>query len=164
MWLALPLELRYHTPAADLYRRRLAAEIAGDTELPTELAPIRPPPPLIPAHGRGTSQLTEAQILAQKNTDACELCGCATRALSFYLQPPAPALAAAATALISAATSRSLTHPAARYLHAVQPPPPLPQVRPVRVRRLLTRGVREADWRRARAALQAVRAHAGTAD
>ena len=47
-WLALALELRYHTPAADLYRRRLVAESTGDA-LPTELErvtlPERKPPP-----------------------------------------------------------------------------------------------------------------------
>lgn len=37
VWLELPMEARYHTPAADLYRRRLQAELAGSAELPTEL-------------------------------------------------------------------------------------------------------------------------------
>ena len=43
VWRSLPLELRYHTPAADLYRRRLQAMLDG-VELPTEMVRLKPPP------------------------------------------------------------------------------------------------------------------------
>ena len=43
VWRSLPLELRYHTPAADLYRRRLQAMLDG-IELPTEMVRLKPPP------------------------------------------------------------------------------------------------------------------------
>jgi len=43
VWRSLPLELRYHTPAADLYRRRLQAMLDG-VELPTEMLRLKPPP------------------------------------------------------------------------------------------------------------------------
>ena len=43
MWRSLPLELRYHTPAADLYRRRLQAMLDG-VDLPTEMVRLQPPP------------------------------------------------------------------------------------------------------------------------
>lgn len=39
VWLALPLETRYQTPAADLYQRRLRALVDGETTLPTDLRP-----------------------------------------------------------------------------------------------------------------------------
>lgn len=42
VWLALALDLRYHTPAADLYRRVLAAEAAGRAP-PAEMERVRPP-------------------------------------------------------------------------------------------------------------------------
>ena len=41
----LPLETRYYTPVIDLYRRRLAALVVNE-ELPTDLHPIKPPPPV----------------------------------------------------------------------------------------------------------------------
>ncbi|KAL1527114.1 hypothetical protein AB1Y20_015796 [Prymnesium parvum] len=46
VWLALPLELRYHTPAADLYRRQLWAMLRGglpEDALPNDLRRVRPP-------------------------------------------------------------------------------------------------------------------------
>ena len=43
VWRALPIQLRYCTPAADLYRRRQEAEASGTEELPTEL--VRQPLP-----------------------------------------------------------------------------------------------------------------------
>jgi len=43
VWRSLPLELRYHTPAADLYRRRLQAMLDG-VDLPTEMVRLKPPP------------------------------------------------------------------------------------------------------------------------
>ena len=42
VWLALPVDLRYHTPAADLYRRQLRAETDG-AEVPTSLEKARLP-------------------------------------------------------------------------------------------------------------------------
>ena len=45
VWLALDLELRYQTPAADLYRRALRAELDGAPEIPSDLRrEVRPPP------------------------------------------------------------------------------------------------------------------------
>eukprot|EP00439_Symbiodinium_sp_Y106_P044925 s2067_g5.t1 len=46
VWHALPMETRYHTPAADLYRRRLQALAAGNEDLPEELRPVKPPAPV----------------------------------------------------------------------------------------------------------------------
>ena len=45
--MALPIELRWCTPAADLYRRRLRAQVAGEAEenLPTEMRRVEAPPP-----------------------------------------------------------------------------------------------------------------------
>ena len=46
VWLALPLELRYHTPAADLYRRQLWALLRGgmaEDALPSDLRRVQPP-------------------------------------------------------------------------------------------------------------------------
>ena len=60
-WLALPLELRYHTPAADLYRRRLVAE-AGGNELPTELEKMALPPPPPPPKTRTWTPDEEAPV------------------------------------------------------------------------------------------------------
>ena len=47
VWEALPLAMRYYTPAADLYRRRLKTQAAGEPEeaLPTEMQKVAPPPP-----------------------------------------------------------------------------------------------------------------------
>lgn len=47
VWQALPLAMRYYTPAADLYRRRLKAQAAGEPEeaLPTEMQRVQAPPP-----------------------------------------------------------------------------------------------------------------------
>lgn len=80
VWMSLPLETRYHTPAADLYRclgfrhrsctpfdtsrRRLQAMSHGH-ELPEELRPIRPPP-----------QVAKPQAIKVKWADSkhCQLC------------------------------------------------------------------------------------------
>mmetsp|Transcript_22017 Transcript_22017/g.62585 ORF Transcript_22017/g.62585 Transcript_22017/m.62585 type:complete len:279 (-) Transcript_22017:61-897(-) len=43
VWAALPLSLRYCTPAADLYRRRLQAQLSGAPDMPTELRRVVPP-------------------------------------------------------------------------------------------------------------------------
>ncbi|CAJ1420562.1 unnamed protein product [Effrenium voratum] len=63
VWLALPMETRYHTPAADLYRRRLAS-VSGP--LPEELRPVKPPPPV------AVKALEEAPVW--KASDRCQLC------------------------------------------------------------------------------------------
>lgn len=51
VWRSLPLELRYHTPAADLYRRQLQAMLDG-VDLPTEMVRLKPPPQraILPTH------------------------------------------------------------------------------------------------------------------
>ena len=51
VWLALPLETRYHTPAADLYRRRVQGLQNGAADdLPTDIRPdVRPPAPRVPS-------------------------------------------------------------------------------------------------------------------
>ena len=45
VWLALPIDARYTTPAAELYQRRLKAFMSGDDALPTDLRPTLPPLP-----------------------------------------------------------------------------------------------------------------------
>eukprot|EP00310_Coccolithus_braarudii_P023429 CAMPEP_0183339052 /NCGR_PEP_ID=MMETSP0164_2-20130417/6121_1 /TAXON_ID=221442 /ORGANISM="Coccolithus pelagicus ssp braarudi, Strain PLY182g" /LENGTH=225 /DNA_ID=CAMNT_0025508997 /DNA_START=9 /DNA_END=686 /DNA_ORIENTATION=- len=65
VWLAMPIDMRYQTPVADLYRRRLQALVAGD-ELPNSFAKIRPPPPPPPARERAWT--------SDADTTACELC------------------------------------------------------------------------------------------
>ena len=46
VWLALPLDARYATPAAELYQRRLKAFMSGEAELPTDLnVPPKSPSP-----------------------------------------------------------------------------------------------------------------------
>ena len=84
VWLALPLETRYFTPAADLYRRRLQmaldqqesgaavdASVAVQADgLPANLdTAIRPPPP--PA-GALRSELK--RWTANRDASCCELC------------------------------------------------------------------------------------------
>lgn len=44
VWLEIPIEARYFTPAADLYRRRLRAQLEGG-EVPDDLQKVVPPPP-----------------------------------------------------------------------------------------------------------------------
>ena len=44
VWVATPLETRYHTPAADLWRRRVRALLADESALPTVLRKVPPPP------------------------------------------------------------------------------------------------------------------------
>ena len=105
VWLALPLETRYHTPAADLYRRRLQATLdsefgilpsEGDVDsgtagasrmaLPMELnTGIRPPPPPAAtskpakarAGGSGAArcQLCKADFHLLNWRHHCRLCG-----------------------------------------------------------------------------------------
>eukprot|EP00928_Gymnodinium_smaydae_P048678 TRINITY_DN32576_c0_g1_i1.p3 TRINITY_DN32576_c0_g1~~TRINITY_DN32576_c0_g1_i1.p3 ORF type:complete len:243 (+),score=45.93 TRINITY_DN32576_c0_g1_i1:105-833(+) len=68
VWLAVPLELRYFTPAADLYRRRLKAEHDG-VEPPEEMEAVklpRPTPP--PADTRRTRWTPDSEATK------CELC------------------------------------------------------------------------------------------
>lgn len=66
VWRELPIELRYHTPVADLYRRRLRAHLDDDM-LPTDLrVSVKPPQPLV----------TKRQNRWTPNNEAphCELC------------------------------------------------------------------------------------------
>lgn len=74
VWLALPLLTRYHTPAADLYRRRLEATLASEEAasgtLPVELdTAIRPPPPP-PAPDKPL----KPRWTADRDALRCELC------------------------------------------------------------------------------------------
>jgi ADP-ribosylation factor GTPase-activating protein 1 len=69
VWLALALDLRYHTPAADLYRRVLVAEAAGRAP-PAEMERVRPPPPLPPPRLAAPPAGSKPDTLSP----ACELC------------------------------------------------------------------------------------------
>jgi hypothetical protein len=69
VWLALPVDLRYHTPAADLYRRQLRAEMEGG-QLPTELERVRPPPKA-PTAPSPLGRSPEGKLV---DTEQCELC------------------------------------------------------------------------------------------
>ncbi|CAK9039383.1 unnamed protein product [Durusdinium trenchii] len=64
VWLSLPMETRYHTPAADLYRRRLQAMTDGN-DLPEELRPVKPPAPKI-VESKKEPKWTDS--------DRCQLC------------------------------------------------------------------------------------------
>lgn len=67
VWRQLPIEQRYHTPVADLYRRRLRAQLEDET-LPTDLrVSVKPPQPL---------QATKRQHRWTPDSEAsqCELC------------------------------------------------------------------------------------------
>jgi hypothetical protein len=70
VWLALALDLRYHTPAADLYRRVLAAEAAGQIP-PAEMERVRPP-----ARAPGPPRRAAPALGARPGGPplACELC------------------------------------------------------------------------------------------
>ena len=91
-WLALPLELRYHTPAADLYRRRLLAELAGEPP-PTDLQRVKlPPPPKQKAATRWTPddeaprcQLCKADFGPFVWRHHCRRCG---RCICYQCSPP----------------------------------------------------------------------------
>ena len=88
VWLALPLELRYTTPAAELWRQRMRAEAAGEA-LPTELprgdrprrepepspppAPQSPPPAVAPAAAPAPAAATEALLLHPAVAAAAEM-------------------------------------------------------------------------------------------
>ena len=82
VWLALPPQTRYHTPAADLYRRRLKAAL--DAEQPAVDAEensatgggglsmdpaVRPPPP-----SRLTPRETPPRWTANRDAPRCQLC------------------------------------------------------------------------------------------
>lgn len=78
VWLALPLEVRYHTPAADLYRRRLKAEAEG-TELPGDLRRVTLPRPSLvgPRPSMRPEQRPACGSVAwtaDKAAPQCELC------------------------------------------------------------------------------------------
>ena len=77
VWLSLPMETRYFTPAADLYKRQLQAKRdaqptqtpRGD-DLPREIDPhVRPPAPSA-AHGA----LSPPRWTADRDAPKCELC------------------------------------------------------------------------------------------
>ncbi|KAL3908582.1 MAG: hypothetical protein SGPRY_009738, partial [Prymnesium sp.] len=69
VWLATPLETRYFTPVADLYRRRVHQLASGeDVELPTEMRPrVRPPVPT-------PSKKTTATWTDDADAPRCQLC------------------------------------------------------------------------------------------
>eukprot|EP00811_Abedinium_folium_P006904 NODE_16369_length_998_cov_3.897819.p1 GENE.NODE_16369_length_998_cov_3.897819~~NODE_16369_length_998_cov_3.897819.p1 ORF type:complete len:245 (+),score=42.93 NODE_16369_length_998_cov_3.897819:140-874(+) len=68
VWRELPVTLRYHTPVADLYRRRLRAQVAGDEELPMDLdASVKPPPP-------AQNLRRPAKWTPDNEAPKCELC------------------------------------------------------------------------------------------
>mmetsp|Transcript_76849 Transcript_76849/g.159888 ORF Transcript_76849/g.159888 Transcript_76849/m.159888 type:complete len:252 (-) Transcript_76849:21-776(-) len=76
VWRALSFKDRYHTPAADLYRRRLAAEQRGDPELPTDL---RRPSASTSSSDRGAAGKRPAVTsppawTADSEARRCELC------------------------------------------------------------------------------------------
>lgn len=79
-WLAVSLQVRYHTPAADLYRRRLAALSAASQvsseasnvrfQRPSEVRPVESPPtPPAPAQGELTVRWTPDAVAFH-----CEVC------------------------------------------------------------------------------------------
>jgi hypothetical protein len=79
VWLALPIETRYFTPAADLYRRQLAAKLdAAEAEggallarAPQVLdATIRPPPP----SAEELDRAARVKWTADREAPRCELC------------------------------------------------------------------------------------------
>jgi len=80
VWLALPIEARYHTPAADLYRRRLRAAAEGAAELPDVLRRVPVPKPkwqaLVPKERLSWASALLKQPAWTADADAlrCELC------------------------------------------------------------------------------------------
>jgi len=70
VWLALATDLRYQTPAADLYRRMLTAETEGRA-LPEEMLAVRPPPPPPPRRGTASGG---ADWTLDGVASSCELC------------------------------------------------------------------------------------------
>eukprot|EP00933_Yihiella_yeosuensis_P004236 TRINITY_DN108611_c0_g1_i1.p1 TRINITY_DN108611_c0_g1~~TRINITY_DN108611_c0_g1_i1.p1 ORF type:complete len:251 (-),score=31.06 TRINITY_DN108611_c0_g1_i1:172-885(-) len=70
VWLAMPVEARYFTPAADLYRRQLKALREGEG-LPEDLRPVRPPALSPNNHGPSAGR-----PVWTKDEDAprCQLC------------------------------------------------------------------------------------------
>ena len=77
VWLALPLQTRYHTPAADLWRRQLKTRTDAQPDmtprgeaLPSELdASVKPPAP-----NPGAQPLTPPKWTADRDAPRCELC------------------------------------------------------------------------------------------
>mmetsp|Transcript_6541 Transcript_6541/g.16919 ORF Transcript_6541/g.16919 Transcript_6541/m.16919 type:complete len:380 (-) Transcript_6541:261-1400(-) len=86
VWLALPLAVRYETPAAELYRRRLCALVDGNSSLPTDLrkpeaapttaspaeASPSPPPPQVHQAGTSISLNQSARWAPPDNREAYE--------------------------------------------------------------------------------------------
>eukprot|EP00931_Biecheleriopsis_adriatica_P111477 TRINITY_DN85864_c0_g1_i1.p1 TRINITY_DN85864_c0_g1~~TRINITY_DN85864_c0_g1_i1.p1 ORF type:complete len:237 (-),score=30.36 TRINITY_DN85864_c0_g1_i1:59-769(-) len=85
VWLALPLDVRYFTPAADLYRRRLQAQVEGRKQLPdafhrVELPPARQPqqagaPKWTPDSDAARCQLCQASFWMLSRRHHCRKCG-----------------------------------------------------------------------------------------
>ena len=97
VWLALPLEARYHTPAADLYRRRLRALVDGAASLPSDLQRVVPPPPnapRAPALAMGTSRDVAAAALTKAAAAAAKAKEVAKAAAGARWEPPEWALQA----------------------------------------------------------------------
>mmetsp|Transcript_3245 Transcript_3245/g.5456 ORF Transcript_3245/g.5456 Transcript_3245/m.5456 type:complete len:152 (-) Transcript_3245:136-591(-) len=69
VWTELPIELRYHTPAADLYRRQLHAKLNGD-EVPSELQRVKLPQTQLVQQAPGRV----SKWTADADAHACELC------------------------------------------------------------------------------------------
>eukprot|EP00927_Polykrikos_kofoidii_P080872 TRINITY_DN77873_c0_g1_i1.p1 TRINITY_DN77873_c0_g1~~TRINITY_DN77873_c0_g1_i1.p1 ORF type:complete len:250 (-),score=31.59 TRINITY_DN77873_c0_g1_i1:13-762(-) len=82
VFMELPIEARYHTPACELYRRRLHAKVDGltDNDLPTDMRCVTPPPPPRQDKAAVLSPLTPSAAIIQPiwtaDADAlrCELC------------------------------------------------------------------------------------------
>lgn len=67
IWLAMPLDIRYFTPAADLYRRQLRAKLEG-VELPTTMASVKPSAKLARPAAR------QSRWTPDSDAQTCELC------------------------------------------------------------------------------------------
>jgi len=72
VWLELELDLRYHTPAADLYRRILLAEVQG-SDPPTDLRLVEPPPARAGGERSGGAR-TRAEWTPDAEAPVCQLC------------------------------------------------------------------------------------------
>ena len=141
VWLALPLELRYTTPAAELWRQRMRAEAAGEA-LPTELPrgdrprrePEPPPPPapqpappaVAPAAAPAPAAATEALPLHPAVAAAAEM---AAAVVNASRSPAEAALAGGGSAvmlhpsLVRPALPVAVAAPAAAPIRVGRRPP-----------------------------------------